>query len=205
MSSSPMQNVHDVRAKLLSHRKMLEHRNAFSYVYTLLRTTTAWRRWNVLLTYLRRFRLLARLWEVAVLTLTVLETGALVVLTTALFLVLLPVLVIGGMSFLLSAWMESQKKNRALDRRTKGRRIYVLFMSDGENPFLAENAKSLAADKDQVVVVVSPFWFSPKGLGDGAFFSTVREEWDGVYLVRKYYFFSLKKHVLDQRETAYLY
>ncbi|MBQ8345954.1 MAG: hypothetical protein IJY42_06800, partial [Clostridia bacterium] len=73
------------------------------------------------------------------------------------------------------------------------------------NPFLMENAKDLAS-RGKAVVVVSPYRISPKGLnGSRKLYFTAREEFPAVYLIRRYYFFSFRKHVLDQTQTAYLY
>ena len=47
------------------------------------------------------------------------------------------------------------------------------------------------------VLVVSPYPVSPRGLGGKGSFFTARKEAEGIYLVRRHYFFMLRKRVLD--------
>ena len=86
----------------------------------------------------------------------------------------------------------------------EGREVYVLFLTKHENPFLAQNAKSLAMQENCTVLIVSPYWISGRGLFAARFFCTVRKETENIYLVRRYYLFMLKRKVFGGNER-YLY
>ena len=57
----------------------------------------------------------------------------------------------------------------------------------------------MAAD-GVAVLVVSPYPLSSRGLGGKGGFFTARREAEGLYLVRRHYFFMLRKRVLDALE-----
>ena len=188
-----------------SNRRMTHHRFFFGYAYDLFTHTSLFSHWQNLLAYFRRFRMIALLLRITTLILTVLETGALVILTTAVFLVILPVATALMLGILLTALLESRRTNRALLEHTREKSVCVLFMTPHENPFLPLNAASLAA-RGHVVIILSPYWISPKGLrAKSSFYCTARSESPSVFLVRKYYFFSLRKRVLRLRNVSYLY
>ena len=193
-----------IRQEAMRHRRMILHRRFAPYVWDAFTHTPFYLHWQHLLSLLRRFRTVAFLFRVLTVMLTILQTGALVILTTALFLVILPIAVLCTVGILIAAFFSARRSNEALRLPVANRKVYVLFMTENENPFLAQNAKSLAAD-DGCVIIVSPYWISRKGLCRGRLYTTFREEFPRVFLVRKYYFFSLRKKVLNSSKTAYLY
>lgn len=186
------------------NRRMVSHRFFFGYAYDQFTHTPLYSHWQNLLSLIRRFRTVAFLLRMLTVIVTVVETGALVLLTTALFLVILPLGAALMLGILLTALLESRRSNRLLRTQVTGKRVYVLFLHTAENAFLWQNAKSLANDGN-TVIVVSPYWISSKGLQKGNFYATFRRESKGIYLIRRYYFFSLRKHVLKDADTAFLY
>lgn len=186
------------------HKAMTSHRFFFGYVYDLFTHTPVYTHWKNLLAYFRRFRTVTFLLRALTLLLNIVETGALVILTTAVFLVILPILAALMLGILITACIESKRTNQTLLLSAQGRKIYVLFLPPQPGPFFAKNVKDLAKN-GTVVFVVSPYWISPKGLSGGHFYCTARKELEGVYLIRRYYFFSLQKHVLSRATVAYLY
>lgn len=187
----------------VQNRKTVLHRNLFAYVCDIFTHAPLYSHWQNLLALFRRFRMFALILRVLTVVLTILQTGALVILSTAIFVVILPIMLILTIAILFTAFFNSRRSNRRMEELLADRRIYVLFLTERENPFLTCNAKDLAVTG--AVIVVSPYWLSPKGLCRGKFYSTLRQEYPNVYLVRRYYFFNLRKHVLIHKEVAYLY
>ncbi len=196
--------ISELQKKAEEHRLLTSHRFFFSYAWALFRRAPLYLHWQSLLSYIRRFRMITFLLRVGSILFTILETGALVLLSTAVFLVILPLAAALMLGILLTALLESKRTNRQLAAAVGSRPCCVLFLSEEKNPFLLENTKSLAAC-GKTVFVVSPYWISPKGLSSGRFYCTARREAAHIYLVRRYYFFSLRKHVLKKAGTVYLY
>ncbi len=187
------------------NRKLTAHRFFFGYAYDLLVHTSLYRQWQSLLRTVRRFRAVAFTLRVLTFVLTVVETGALVILSTAVFLVILPLATALTLGLLLTALLESKRTNRYFSKELTGKHVYVLFLSEESSLFFWQNAKSLAQDEQSAVIVVSPYWISAKGLRKAPFYCTARQEYPNLYLIRRYYFFRLRKQVLGGLHVAYVY
>ena len=186
------------------NKAFTEQKNLWTYLLTSLRRNSLWSLWKRGLDWFRRFRLVALIFRAAAVVWAVLQTGATVILTTLLFLVALPLTVSLMLGILLTAILETGTSNQRLCKATEGKQVYVIFLPRKEGAFFAANARDLAKKKC-TVIVVSPYWISSKGLCKGNFYCTARREAEGIYLVRRFYFLALRRRVLAQRETAYLY
>lgn len=193
------------------NRAMTAHRFFFGYLYDAVTHTSLYTHWQKMLSWARKFRAVSITWQVLTLLLAVLETGALVILSTALFLVILPILFALMLGILITAAIESGRTNRQMQKRLTEKQICVLFMPSDPSPYFSRHARALATD-GFCVLIVSPYFLSSRGLDipDRAtqkprFYCTARREGKNLYLVRRYYFFSLRKNVLSKCRTAYLY
>ena len=186
------------------NRRMTALPHFFAYLFKSVTDTPLYERWKAFLAYLRRFRAVALALRILTLFFAILETGALVILGTALFLVILPLAGALMLGILLTARLDTHRANRTMHRLLEGRQVHVLFLPRGSAPFLQAHATSLAA-RGAAVVVVSPYWISSKGIGGKGFYFTLRKERPNLYLIRKYYFFSMKKRILPQDRTSVVY
>ena len=126
-------------------------------------------------------------------------------IATVLLLLLVPPVLLFTLGVSLALLIEAPRKNQYFLQKTTQKRIYVLFLTNPMGKFFQANVQSLAAKENAIVLVVSPYWVSPRGIAGKGFFCTARREAANVYLIRRYYYFSLQKAVLNKRETVYLY
>ena len=194
-----------VAARTDRNRRLTRHRFFFAYAYDALTHTSVWSHWQDLLAYIRRARMIVWILRILSILSLALRAGAFVLLATALFVVILPLTAVMMLAILLTALLESRRTNRRLLDETQERRICVLFLAaDSPNAFLFANARDLAS-RGYTVLLISPYWLSPRGMKRGRFYCTARAEADHIFLIRRYYFFSLRKHVINARETVYVY
>ncbi len=167
-----------------------------------------------LLLYIRRLRVVQ-----LILTLG-LAVGA-VVLVTLLSAAALPILIFGSGTLAILAAVRSRRANIRLRAALEGEHIRVLIPPRGQSlpkarrksrkatasadgfevtevtPFFVRQAYAMAAEEGVSVVVVSPYLLSTRGLGGTGGYFTARREAEGLYLVRRHYYFILRRHVLD--------
>ena len=173
-----------------------------SYLWRLLRTSKPWRRWRELLAVWRRLRAIVVIVRMLTFIVSMLETGALILFSTLLFLVLLPLGLALMLGILLTAALESGKSNRRLAQQLPRGNVYLLFFYPEEDPIFWEKARALTARG--TVLVVSPFWISSRGMPSSrGFYFTCRTEAPNLVLIRRYYFFSLRKHVLSRCKSLF--
>lgn len=149
-----------------------------------------------LVIYLRRV-------QVVRMTATVLLAAGAALLVAILSAALLPFLFFGTGVLSILALLQSRRMNRKLRQALDGRRVRVFIPPRGgalnANSFFIRNARAMA-DEGVAVIVVTPYLVSARGLGGRGGFFTARREADGLYLVRRHYFFFLRRHVLDSLE-----
>lgn len=134
---------------------------------------------------------------------TAVAIGTAVITAVVLFpmyVVVLPImLALSGLTAFLSLFF-AFRKNRQLRQELDGRHLYVLVATEDvclhHDSFFARNAYRLAHTPGCAVLVVSPHNLRTQGLGGKGLFLTARRECDDLYVVRKHYFFNLRRKVL---------
>lgn len=179
-----------------------ESRNLWDFSQRLIKGTLAFRIWERCAKYVRRFRIITTVFRVFPWILLAISTNTLLYVIAAMAVIFAPPLLIGLLSFAGSALIRYKKVNEQMTRHLSGKTVFVLFPTrDGEFAeahFWRANARELASHPSSAVVVVSPFLLSPRGLEEGRFYLNMRSDGDNLFLVRRHYFFSLRKHVLTR-------
>ncbi len=150
-----------------------------------------------LLQYLRRLRV------VQIILSLVLAVGA-VVAVALLSAAVIPFLFFGTAFLGVLAALRSRRMNRVLAQKLAGKQVRVMIPARGkaltESSFFIRNARAMAAEDGVAVLVVSPYLLSRRGLGGSGAFFTARRESENLFLVRRHYFFILRRRVLDVME-----
>ena len=125
----------------------------------------------------------------------------LTILLSAFFLTALPFLLLFLLLSLLAVILGARAANRRMKNAFESvSRIRVIFFSEQinfkENSFAKNSAISMAEEKNTVIIAVTPRLWSTAGLGGKGMFFTVRQEKPGLFLVRRSYYFILKRKVI---------
>lgn len=180
----------------------MSSRGYLGYVASSVKGTSVWSFFRKGIRHFRRFRLLSFLFRMATKIAVFAESGVALVAWLSFSLFMLPfILVLAIVTFIIGIF-RSRKTNGILLEKLRDKKVYVLFADRKQLPknrdqesFLRKNAEDLARD-GSVVVVVSPYYFSSRGLGEDRAYVTARREFEGVYIVRKNYFFMLRRRVI---------
>lgn len=184
------------------HSELSESHNFWEFSQKLVRNTRLFGIWARYVKYFRRFRIITTAFRVTPWILLAISTNTLLYVVAAVVVFLVPILLLGLLSLVGSALLRYRGINERMADKLRGKTVYVLFpLRNGEfasGSFWRANARDLAARDASSVIVVSPYLISPHGLEDGNFYFNVRTEGENIFLVRRHYFFSLRKNVLTQ-------
>ncbi len=184
------------------NEQLLRNPNYVSYLSSLLKRSQLYHLSNSYLAFFRKFKLVSILIRVYSYLLLLLQFGTAFFVIVVALVLLLPIALLSAGCVLLSALLFYDRKNRYMEQKLNGKNIFVLFPTrDGEfqtGHFWRKNIQELAKMKDgqNTVLVVSPFFWSFRGVFNRSPYFLVREEKQNVYLIRKHYYFSLRKKVL---------
>ncbi len=158
-----------------------------------------------LVLYLRRLRVVR-------LVLTLLVTVGAVLFVTVLSAAALPFILAGAGVLAILAGLRSLRMNRRMSEVLAGVHVRVLIpgravrlakFDDTAPSFFVRQARDMAATPGETVLVVSPYLLSRRGLGGRGAYFTARHEGGDVYILRRHYYFILRRRVLDAMAEGY--
>lgn len=168
-----------------------------------LRETRGVALWEHFIKYFRRFRFVTTAFRIAPWILLAISTNTLLYIIAALAVFLVPVILLVLLSLTGSVFIRHRGINDRFRDKLSEKTVFVLFPLRGveftSETFWRANARDLAGRKNSAVIVVSPYLFASHGIAaNGKFYFNAREEEKNLYLVRRHYFFSLRKNVLTR-------
>ncbi len=175
-----------------------------AYLFRLIKSTSLWAVFGKWAVRFRRFRLFSTALRIITKIVILAESGVAFVALFSAMVVILPFVLILSAASLLVAMIRSRSANRFFAEKLKDKKVYILFAGKKQlskngrsRSFFDVNARDLA-DENSVCFIVSPYFFSRKGLGKRDFYVTARFEDENLYIVRKSYFFMLRRKVINR-------
>lgn len=177
-----------------------ENQTYLSFTLGLFQSSRLFRVWERYVKYFRRFRFVTTAMRLLPWILLLISTNTLLYAIAAVAVILVPLLVLTILSLVASAPIRHRSMNDRMAKHLFEKTVYVIFPERAKEfagaAFWKANVLDLAADSDARVVIVSPFLLSPRGLNENRFYFNARRETPNVFLVRRHYFFSLRRNVL---------
>ena len=172
--------------------------NYFSYLLARLRQKSLFARAEKITRYFRSSIWVTRLFRYGMLIYQYLQAGAFVLLYTALFILIIPIMLSLSLATLIVTLI-LRKKNAdrliaACTERGADVRFLLLPTKEDFDPaaIRAEAAKTPKAS----VLVVSPFFFRRRGFGEREdMYVCWRDEGENAVILRKYFFFYLRRRM----------
>lgn len=172
--------------------------NYFSYLLARLRQKSLFARAEKITRYFRSSIWVTRLFRYGMLIYQYLQAGAFVLLYTALFILIIPIVLSFSLATLIVTLILRKKNaDRLIAACTeRGADVRFLLFSTKEDfdpaAIRAEAEKTPKAS----VLVVSPFFFRPRGFGEREdMYVCWRDEGENAVILRKYFFFYLRRRM----------
>lgn len=192
----------DVLKEIVRTYRKSQRKSLLRDVWASVKEARPYRFWQRILTYVRRFRMISFVVRILGYLFAILQTGTLVLLTTALFFIILPILTAVAAVLLTMAFLDVRKSRKRMEREIGERRVYVFFNLGN---FGAETAAALAKGEDRICLSVSPYWLTAEGHRGNRFYLNVRREDEHFFLIRRYFFFHIRKKLLKSDRTVLVY
>ncbi len=174
--------------------KRFQRRTYLGFLARIVMDSSLFGFFSQIVAYLRRLQVV----RIVATVLTVILTTAVV---SAVYVAALPFLIAATAVGLIVACLTSRSMNRIMRRELAGRRVRVFIAPDRlslhRDSLYLRNLQAMA-EEGVSVILVSPSTFSTKGLGGRGPYFTARREAADLYIVRKHYYFMLRRRVLDE-------
>jgi len=165
------------------------------YLFLSLKESTLGRLFRRFIRFFRRLRVVRWVTNIVLIILTA-------ILASAVFITAIPLLLLSTVTALFAVIFNARSANYKMASALAGKHIVILTTHDhttlGEDSFFERCAKDMATAPNTAVMVISPYLLSTKGLGGRGLYFTARQEAQNLYLVRKSYYFLLRRQVLER-------
>ncbi len=142
---------------------------------------------------------LTRIFKWGVLLYQYLQAGAFVILYTAAFILVIPIILAVSLVMLITALVLRDKNTKLLFDEIKNDVVFIIFKSKGN--FDKDKFFDIAAMQgEKTVFLVSPFFFSKKGIGTNEkMYVCHRKESENVFILRSYFFFYFRRRLKTEK------
>ncbi|MBQ4150605.1 MAG: hypothetical protein IJC81_02230 [Clostridia bacterium] len=188
-----------------SDEKHYSSQNYFSFLFSKIKQNKFF---PTLRKYFRNSLWITRIFRWGLLIYQYLQAGAFVLLYTALFILIIPIiLTFGALVLILALFLRGD--NARLLFKELGRNIVFVIPKNKTN-FDKNSLKSIASShKESSVLIVSPFFMKKSGIAEKEkMYICYRKEYGNVFIMRNYFFFyfrrRLKKEQLYNIEEIYI-
>ncbi len=174
-----------------------------SSVVLRAKQTSVFKVYRRILNFIRRYTFITMTLRIASFLFAFIETGALLLLSTSALVISIPIsLTISHISVLLTVF-SAQKRNRKNKTVIEGKNVFLLFPPKArafdKDSYFRFMVCELAKDENNTVVIVSPSPIKTLGISDSKKpYLLSRYETDNVIMVRRHYYFTLRKRVINK-------
>ena len=198
---------HDTRDKILlsfersaSNERLFSKKRYTAYLAALISRTSIFKLYKRIITFAKKYTLLTVSLKIAAYVIALIQSSAVFVVALSVFLVLLPFTFVFGYLTIIISLFGRRRTIKKVSELTKNKSVAVFFASKATkltgDSFFAGTVREWKNRRGGVAVIVSPYFFSPKGISGSkkAYLLTRTEEAD-VIIIRKHFFFTLNKRI----------
>ena len=195
-----VQAAFDSQAK---NERLFSKKRYFTYILEVIKRTSVFRLYTRLLRLFRRFNFIRITVGLLAAVLLALQTGTLFVLSASASVISVPFTFLITYATFLFSTFRVKKDCRAHRVKMKGKKIYVFFPPKkgalSENSYFSGMVTDFSRQKDSFCVIVSPYFWSTRGLGGtkGKSYIASRSDGENLLIVRRHYYFTMKKRIFS--------
>ncbi len=202
-SQSKNDFVHSEFEKQAQNEYLFSKNRYSAYIYDQIRRTSVFQVYAKIIRSVRRFTFIKTTLKILAILLGAIESSAIFVISASFFVISLPFTLFISNATLILTFFKGKQINAANKERILEKKVTILFPQKGHpftpNSYFCSMAEDIAKDESNFCIIVSPYFWSSTGLHGkkGKPFLASRLEKDNILMIRRHYFFTLKKKVLS--------
>ena len=185
----------------IQNQRCFDQKGYLSYLLVGFRQNSIFRLYTKLLLAIRRISFIRITLKILLFLVSLLRTSALFLLSASLFLISFPIVLPLAFSSMLLTAIFSKQINKENLFRIGEKQITIFFPNDRaaleNHSFFCGMVMEEVSRQNVFCIVVSPYYWSTKGLYNrkGKPYLASRFEENGILLIRRHYYFHLKKKI----------
>ncbi len=182
---------------------MFSKRNYFSFMLTNIKQTSIFNIYKKFVYFIRKYTFLTTTIKIASILFLFVETAALFVISTSAFFIFAILTFLTSNTLAFFTLFVRKRSNRENTEIISGKKVTVFFPPKERafdiGSYLTGFAEEQAKNENSVVIIVSPYIFKSTGFNASKKkYYASRMDGENILLVRRYYYFTLKKNIIDK-------
>lgn len=184
--------------------QLFQKKNFSSYMIGLIRSTTFFHIYTEIINTLRKYSFFKITLSILSAVFVFVESSAVLVLSASFFLISIPITLFVSNFTIIVSFFRTRKKIAEAKELLMGKKLTVFLPPKKAqmwgDSYLNGFISSAAKDEDSFCIIVSPYVFKTSGIhaSKGSPYYTCRTEQDNIIIVRRHYYFTLRKRVLSR-------
>ena len=183
-------------ASAILDKKRFAGRSYAAFLLDTAHATRGFELWDDIVTYFRRFRLISTAMRLLSVIISAIEAGAAFIIAAGVVLALSPAAALCLLASEIDAAISTASDLACVRRLAQAGGVTFVFPPRdrrvlGSGGTLTRHAAELSLGG--TVLIVSPYTLSPRGAGGRGAYSSMRREADGVFLLRRRFYFKLRR------------
>lgn len=180
---------------------LFSKKNYFSYIYSTIRQTSVFKIYKRIIDVIRRYTFITTSLKVISFVFVLVEASIILVVSTSAFIASLVLTLLTSHVLIIFTLFNKKECDRRNKELIKNKNVTVFFPSKGRafeyDSYFSYLAKD-SSGENGVSVIVSPYAVAPYGLHHSRKrYYNSRQDGDNVLLVRRHYYFSLRRKIID--------
>ncbi len=188
-------------ARTARKQELFEEKNYTRFLFGRLKSRSVFGYYQRLIYLIRKYTFVTTSLKVLSFIWAFIQSSAVFLIIAGAMAIIAPITIIFSYIAIVASLFARKKLNSKMRRLLAKKKITVLFPSPkafSKRSYFRKMISDISKEKNAFVIIVSPYYFSPKGIGDsGRYFLALRRENDNTVMVRNHYFFTLKKKLFN--------
>ncbi len=189
------------------YEDMYSKKSYIAFIWTHLKHTSFFQIYRRIISYIRRYTFITMSLKIISLLFVFIEAIALIVISTSAFIASIILTLLVSHLLMIFTFFTRKKHTQTNSELLKDKDIVILFPPKDRafesDSYFCGLAREFSKKENTEVIIVSPFLLNSRGLGGSkkAYYLD-RPDGEGILLVRRNYYFTLKKKIIDPLGAA---
>ncbi len=197
-----------------NRKELFSKKNFALYIIASIKTRSLFLFYQRLIYVIRKYTFITTTIKILAFLFAVIQSSAIFVIFTGTVAITAPITILFSYVALTLSFFGRKKLNKKTKQILEGKKITVFFppkeRTFEKNSYFRNlvNSISQKGPNGNAIIIVSPFYFSPKGISTSKkYYAALRIENENILLIRKHYYFTFKKNVLRDRsnDTTFIF
>ena len=189
------------------NEELFSKKNYFSFAFANIKHTSLFQTYRRIVNFVRRYTFITTSLKIVSVLFVFFETAALFLISTSAFVVSVPLTILSSQILAFFTVFTRKKHTKINHKLIEGKDVVIFFPSKSRafdsGSFFSRFVTESASNEKTVAIIVSPYMIRSTGLNQSKkMYYVSRTDGKNILLIRRSYYFTLKKKCIDKASSS---